>query len=73
LPDSGYRANISITVLHPYFKLDYIKLMWGGAEEQAREHAAGNVNTKDWQDEALKIIETTVSNLVVWSKYNLAP
>jgi hypothetical protein len=47
--------------------------MWGGAEEQARERAEGNVNTKNWQDEALKIIETTVSNLVVRSEHNLTP
>jgi hypothetical protein len=50
-----------ITVLHPYYKLDYIKLSWGGAEEQALECLEGNPNAKNWQDEALKIVEKTVS------------
>lgn len=56
-------ANIFLTraVLHPYYKLDYIKLTWGGAEEQAKEHAAGNYDAKNWQDEARKVIEKTVS------------
>ena len=30
-------------VLHPYYKLAYIKIAWGGPEEQADEIAAGNV------------------------------
>jgi hypothetical protein len=47
--------------LHPYYKLDYIKMAWGGVEEQAREHAVGNAHAKDWQDEARKIIEQMVS------------
>jgi hypothetical protein len=47
--------------LHPYYKLDYIKMAWGGPEEQAKERAAGNADAKDWQDEARKIIEKTVS------------
>jgi hypothetical protein len=34
--------------LHPYYKLDYIKMAWGGTEEQAREYAAGNAHAKDW-------------------------
>jgi hypothetical protein len=50
-----------ITVLHPYYKLDYIKLSWGGAEKQAIERLEGNPNAKNWQDEALKIVEKTVS------------
>ena len=49
------------TVLHPYYKLAYIKLAWGGPEEQAAEIAAGNPNAKDWQDEALQIVERAVS------------
>lgn len=48
-------------VLHPYYKLAYIKLAWGGPDEQAVEKAAGNVNAKDWQDEARQIVEKTVS------------
>ena len=36
-----------IIVLHPYYKLDYIKLSWGGAEEQAIEHLEGNPFAKN--------------------------
>jgi hypothetical protein len=48
------------TVLHPYYKLAYIKLAWGGPVEQAAEIEAGNPDAKDWQDKALKIVEKTV-------------
>ncbi|KAF8487806.1 hypothetical protein F5888DRAFT_1624190, partial [Russula emetica] len=48
-------------VLHPYYKLDYIKLSWGGAEEQAIEHLGGNPFAKNWQDKALKVVEEMVS------------
>jgi hypothetical protein len=48
-------------VLHPYYKLAYIKLAWGGPEEQAAKIAAGNLDAKDWQDEAKQIVENTVS------------
>ncbi|KIL56313.1 hypothetical protein M378DRAFT_188579 [Amanita muscaria Koide BX008] len=54
-------AYILALVLHPYFKLHYIKLAWGGAEEQAAEREAGNRNAKNWQDEALNIVENTAS------------
>ena len=37
-------------------------MAWGGAEEQAEEIQAGNMNVKNWQDEAQKILETTVSH-----------
>jgi len=47
-------------VLHPYYKLDYIKMAWDGADEQEAEYAAGNHNAKNWHDEALKIIENTM-------------
>jgi hypothetical protein len=53
-------SNLSATVLHPYFKLEYIKHKWGGPAEKAAEEAAGNPNAKDWQDEALKVLERTV-------------
>jgi hypothetical protein len=36
-------------------------MAWGGAEEQAEEFEVGNMNAKNWQDEAQKILETTVS------------
>ena len=39
-------------VLHPYYKLAYIKLSWGGPEEQATEIEAGNLDTKNWHNEA---------------------
>lgn len=50
------------TVLHPYYKLDYIELTWGGAEEQKKEFDAGNHDAKNWKDEARKVIEKTVSH-----------
>jgi hypothetical protein len=49
-------------VLHPYYKLAYIKVLWGGPEEQAVEIAEGNPYTKDWQDEAKQIVEHMVSH-----------
>jgi hypothetical protein len=54
--------NAYKTVLHPYFKLHYIKIAWGGAEDQAAEREAGNIFAKNGQEEALKIVETAVSN-----------
>ncbi|KIK79669.1 hypothetical protein PAXRUDRAFT_16219 [Paxillus rubicundulus Ve08.2h10] len=47
-------------ILHPYHKLAYIKMAWGGLEEQQKEHEAGKFNAKDWYDEALQIIEKTM-------------
>jgi hypothetical protein len=47
-------------VLHPYYKLDYIELTWGGAEEQAKERAAGDPDAKNWKDEARKLVEHVV-------------
>ena len=49
-------------VLHPYYKLEYIKLAWGGADEQDKERAAGNRHAKNWQDEAKKVLEAEVFN-----------
>jgi hypothetical protein len=60
-PPSAPYLCLLITVLHPYYKLDYIKLSQGGAEEQAMEHLGGNPNAKNWQDEVLKIVEKSVS------------
>ncbi|KIM34891.1 hypothetical protein M413DRAFT_79948 [Hebeloma cylindrosporum] len=48
-------------VLHPYYKLAYFKVAWGGPEEKAAEVEAGNLNAKDWQDEARKIVEKTMA------------
>lgn len=49
--------------LHPYYKLAYIELAWGGAKEQEAERQAGNQHAKNWQDEACKILEKTVRKL----------
>jgi hypothetical protein len=61
-------------VLHPYYKLAYIKLAWGGPDEQAAERSEGNLHAKDWQDEAKKVVEKTVSLFysinVVTKKFN---
>ena len=57
-------------VLHPYYKLAYIKLSWGGPEEQAAKIEAGNLDMKDWHDEAKKIVERTVSRLFLNTKYH---
>ncbi len=35
----------------------YIEMAWGGAEEQQKAWEGGNLNTKDWCDEACQIIE----------------
>jgi hypothetical protein len=62
---SLFRATTDVTVevLHPYYKLAYIKMAWGGPEEQEAEIKAGNIHAKDWQDEARKIVEKTVGHL----------
>ena len=49
-------------MLHPYYKLDYIEMAWGGAKEQEEERAAGNPNAKNWHNEALKILEQTAKD-----------
>ena len=48
-------------MLHPYYKFNYFKLKWGGEKEQEEECERGNMDAKDWQDEAQKVLETTVS------------
>lgn len=63
--------SYSKIVLHPYYKLDYIKLTWGGAKEQEEEREKGNLDAKNWQDEARKILETTVSILIEKKKKHL--
>ena len=47
-------------MIHPYYKLMYIKLACGGEKEQFEERAEGNKYVKNWQDEARKILEDTV-------------
>jgi hypothetical protein len=58
-------------VLHPYYKLAYIKVQWGGDDEQAAEIEAGNPDAKNWQDEAKKIVEKNVSCSFVCTFYLL--
>ncbi|KAH8996265.1 hypothetical protein EDB92DRAFT_1764292, partial [Lactarius akahatsu] len=53
-------ACILALVLHLYFKLQYIKLTWGEEEEQAVEWEARNKHAKNWQEEALNIVENSV-------------
>jgi hypothetical protein len=44
--DASYQFIVLI-VLYPYYKLAYIKLSWGGLEEQAAKIAAGNIHTNE--------------------------
>ncbi|KAG6904650.1 hypothetical protein DXG01_008378, partial [Tephrocybe rancida] len=48
--------------LHPYFKLHYIQIAWGGPEEQKAEFDKGNFDVKDWVDEARKIVENVADD-----------
>ena len=56
-------------MLHPYYKLAYIKVQWGGPDEQAAEIEAENPHAKNRQDEAQKIVEKNVSCLFVCTFY----
>ena len=47
-------------MVHPYYKLGYFEIAWGGEAKQAAEIAAGNLNAKNWMDEARKVVEPTV-------------
>jgi hypothetical protein len=47
-------------VLHPYYKLNYIQMAWGGAKEQQEEIVKGNLDAKDWQAEARKVVKDMV-------------
>ena len=58
-------TNETFVVLHPYYKLAYIKISWGDPKEQATETAKGNLTTKDWHNEARKVVEDTVSSFFV--------
>lgn len=63
IPLMARHINKPFEVLHPYYKLTYIKMAWGGPDKQAAEIEAGNPDAKDWQDEARKIVEKTVRRL----------
>ena len=47
-------------VLHSYYKLDYVEWAWGGEREQAKENVLGNLDARNWKDEALMIFEMAV-------------
>jgi len=55
----------TFTVLHPYYKLAYIEISWGGEKEQAAEIAQGKLDAKNWHGEAKKLIERTVHRVVI--------
>lgn len=54
-------------VLHLYYKLTYIKMAWGGPNEQKAEIAAGNLNAQDWYNDTLKVVEKTMEEY--WNDY----
>jgi hypothetical protein len=56
------------SAVHPFYKLAYIQLAWGGPEEQEEQVAAGFPNAKNWQDEAQKVLERKVSRVYLLSR-----
>jgi hypothetical protein len=63
-------TDVLLLVLHPYYKLTYIEMAWGGVEEQRKAQDEGNLNAKDWCDEARQIIERVMEDY--WNE-SLAP
>jgi hypothetical protein len=61
------KPTVRTLALHPYYKLAYFELAWGGEKDQEAERAAGNQDAKNWQDEARKIVESEVSNIYIYS------
>ncbi|GLB39419.1 hypothetical protein LshimejAT787_0605810 [Lyophyllum shimeji] len=57
--------------LHPYYKLAYIEHAWGGENEQQDAIAKGDLDAKNWQDEAQQIVENTMRRY--WSTRPRAP
>ncbi|KZS86738.1 hypothetical protein SISNIDRAFT_420604 [Sistotremastrum niveocremeum HHB9708] len=55
-------AIILSLAIHPYYKLWWIKIHWGGAEEKAKEIAEGNPDAIDWHEVAMKTVEAAVSH-----------
>ncbi|KAF9016442.1 hypothetical protein BDZ89DRAFT_913861, partial [Hymenopellis radicata] len=43
--------------VHPYYKIGWMRLNWGGETEQAAAIAAGDKNAKNWVKEAENIVE----------------
>ena len=56
----SFNHSQSKIALHPYFKLNWIVLHWGGAKEQEWDHTKGDLNVKNWQDEVRRILEDIV-------------
>jgi hypothetical protein len=60
-----------VLALYPYFKLAYIEMTWGGAEEQVAERDAGDPWAKNWQDKAQQVLESAVSNPYLIFMFNV--
>lgn len=56
----SYSLLIYCTVLHPYYKLDYIVDKWGGKDEQENLRAQGVKDAIDWNQHAMEIFEKAV-------------
>ncbi|GLB43837.1 hypothetical protein LshimejAT787_1500210 [Lyophyllum shimeji] len=59
-------AYILALALHPYYKLDYIELAWGGEKEQKEDIAKEILDAKNWQDEARQVLEKAMGEY--WAK-----
>ncbi len=60
------------TVLHPYYKLDYIEEQWGGLNEYEVDLAAGLPNPINWTAHAREVTEKAVRHLHSRTSYLLA-
>ena len=49
-------------MLHPYYKLNYIRVEWGGEEEYLAALDAGDPNARDWNKYAREVTEKAVSH-----------
>jgi hypothetical protein len=58
--EDKFLSNNVSQALHPYFKLEYIKKHWGGEEEQEQEPENGNLDARNLQNEAQKVVERVV-------------
>ncbi|KAF9016920.1 hypothetical protein BDP27DRAFT_1251621, partial [Rhodocollybia butyracea] len=60
-------AYILSLFIHPYYKLNWIELHWGGADAQAEAIAGGDGYAQNWMDEAEKLVEATVCACLFFS------
>ena len=44
-------------------------MAWGGAKEQAKEITEGNQNAKNWHDETLQVVESTMQEY--WQEWKM--